>query len=281
MNELLGWYGYEKLDSRETQGLNLQHFTAATSPRTSSTPDGSGSEDTSRDVSSNQGATRVLTPGTTNSETKESSPRVEDAVEQAVSFLQQGHVIAVPTDTIYGIACLAQNSTGVRKLYEIKKREQSKPIAICVADIQDIPLWGHVTVSTSVLQELLPGPVTLIFERTPNLNVQLNPTVKFVGIRIPNCSFIRCVAHSCGAPLALTSANMSSHSSTLAVEEFKDLWPDLGAVFDGGHLGENDPLRLGSTVVDLSVKGYYHIVRSGCAEETTKKILEKYHLMEC
>ncbi|XP_013794731.1 yrdC domain-containing protein, mitochondrial-like isoform X3 [Limulus polyphemus] len=206
---------------------------------------------------------------------------IDDAVEQAVSFLQQGHVIAVPTDTIYGIACLAQNSTGVRKLYEIKKREQSKPIAICVADIQDIPLWGHVTVSTSVLQELLPGPVTLIFERTPNLNVQLNPTVKFVGIRIPNCSFIRCVAHSCGAPLALTSANMSSHSSTLAVEEFKDLWPDLGAVFDGGHLGENDPLRLGSTVVDLSVKGYYHIVRSGCAEETTKKILEKYHLMEC
>ncbi|XP_013794724.1 sine oculis-binding protein homolog isoform X1 [Limulus polyphemus] len=78
MNELLGWYGYEKLDSRETQGLNLQHFTAATSPRTSSTPDGSGSEDTSRDVSSNQGATRVLTPGTTNSETKESSPRVEE-----------------------------------------------------------------------------------------------------------------------------------------------------------------------------------------------------------
>lgn len=205
---------------------------------------------------------------------------IDGAVELAVSFLEQGHVIAVPTDTIYGIACLAQNNTGIQKLYDIKEREQSKPIAICVADIKDIPLWGHVTVSSSVLQELLPGPVTLIFERTLNLNAQLNPTVKFVGIRIPNCNFIRCVARSCGAPLALTSANMSSHSSTLAIEEFKDLWPKLEAVFDGSHLGENDPLRLGSTVVDLSVKGCYHIVRSGCAEETTKKILEKYQLGE-
>lgn len=52
--------------------------------------------------------------------------------------LKQGHVVAVPTDTIYGLACLAQNSEAIKKVYDIKGRNQQKPLAICVGEIQDI-----------------------------------------------------------------------------------------------------------------------------------------------
>lgn len=52
--------------------------------------------------------------------------------------LREGHVVAVPTDTIYGLACLAQNSDAVKKVYDIKGRNQQKPLAICVGEIQDI-----------------------------------------------------------------------------------------------------------------------------------------------
>lgn len=52
--------------------------------------------------------------------------------------LQDGHVVAVPTDTIYGLACLAQNSEAVRKIYAVKGRNGQKPLAICVREIQDI-----------------------------------------------------------------------------------------------------------------------------------------------
>lgn len=52
--------------------------------------------------------------------------------------LKEGHVIAVPTDTIYGLACLAQNSDAIGKIYDIKGRSQQKPLAICVGQIQDI-----------------------------------------------------------------------------------------------------------------------------------------------
>lgn len=55
--------------------------------------------------------------------------------------LKEGHVIAVPTDTIYGLACLAQNSEAIRKIYDIKGRNQQKPLAICVGQIQDIYKW--------------------------------------------------------------------------------------------------------------------------------------------
>lgn len=56
----------------------------------------------------------------------------------AVKALKDGHVVAVPTDTIYGLACLAQNSEAVRKIYDVKGRNGHKPLAICVGEIQDI-----------------------------------------------------------------------------------------------------------------------------------------------
>lgn len=52
--------------------------------------------------------------------------------------LKEGHVVGVPTDTVYGLACLAQSSEAVRKTYDIKGRNEQKPLAICVGEIQDI-----------------------------------------------------------------------------------------------------------------------------------------------
>lgn len=55
-----------------------------------------------------------------------------------VKALKDGHIVAVPTDTIYGLACLAQNSEAVKKIYEVKERNGQKPLAICVGEIRDI-----------------------------------------------------------------------------------------------------------------------------------------------
>lgn len=63
--------------------------------------------------------------------------------------LKEGHVVGVPTDTIYGLACLAQSSEAVRKTYDIKGRNEQKPLAICVGEIQDIYKWVRETSCTS------------------------------------------------------------------------------------------------------------------------------------
>ena len=68
-------------------------------------------------------------------------------------------MIAVPTDTIYGISCLVQHQSAVDRLYSIKGRNASKPIAICVAEIEDIYRWANVTVSRELIEDLLPGQV--------------------------------------------------------------------------------------------------------------------------
>jgi len=199
-------------------------------------------------------------------------------IELAKNLLTEGNVIGLPTDTIYGLAASALNDSAINKLYEIKSRNCDKPLAICVADIEDMFKWCQITVESDLLRDLLPGAVTLVFNRSSNLNSKLNPRTDLVGVRIPDYSFIRHLSRVCG-PLALTSANISSQNSSLSVEEFKELWPKLSAVFDGGTLGQSDPLRLGSTVVDLSVKGCFKIIRDGCALDHTISILQhKYKL---
>lgn len=203
----------------------------------------------------------------------------EKAVERAAIALRKGKLIGIPTDTIYGLACSAQSNEGLSAIYSTKQRQHSKPVAICVADVPDLFKWAKVTVSDLVLRDLLPGPVTVVFERLPSLNCALNPDVKLIGVRIPDSEFIRAVARTCDFPLALTSANKSSLKSSLCVEEFEDLWPALEVVFDGGNLGEIDPERLGSTVVDLSNPGSFRIIRRGCASSFVINVLaQKYKL---
>ena len=202
----------------------------------------------------------------------------KSVIRKAVEHLKADHVIALPTDTLYGIACLSQSSPGIRQLYKIKARDENKPVAICVSQVNEVRKWGKVTVSDKLLEELLPGPVTLIFERSTALNPELNPGTSLVGIRIPDSWFIRQVVASCCEPLALTSANISGAQSTLAIEEFSDIWNQLKVVYDGGPIENNRSTRLGSTVVDLSLPGSFKIIRPGCAESDTVNILQQYGL---
>ncbi|XP_051892318.1 yrdC domain-containing protein, mitochondrial [Pristis pectinata] len=208
-----------------------------------------------------------------------------EVLRETVNVLQCGQVVAVPTDTIYGIACLAQNSEAIRRIYEIKGRNADKPLAISVGNIEAIYKYCKVTVSDQVLRDLLPGPVTLVFKRADELNKDLNPFTDLVGVRIPKHPFMQKLAQLCGEPLALTSANVSSQNSTLTPEEFKDLWPSLGLVVDGGPIGDvlSPECRLGSTVVNLATPGKYSIIRPGCAFTATVEILQKEHglSMQC
>lgn len=201
------------------------------------------------------------------------------ALKMAVASLKKGSVIAVPTDTIYGIAGLAQNDDAITRMYNIKNRTCTKPIAISVGDIDDLYKWSKVVVPREVLEDLLPGPVTVVSERSVELNHALNPGTSLVGIRIPDHTFMRRLAQSCGEPVALTSANKSSAQSTLTLDEFEYLWPQLDLLVDGGVLSDTDKARLGSTVVDLSQQGCYRIIREGSAYKRTVDILKNKHKM--
>ncbi|KAL0867992.1 hypothetical protein ABMA27_008652 [Loxostege sticticalis] len=201
----------------------------------------------------------------------------ESAVSKAADLLIKGHVIAVPTDTIYGLACSANCPEAIKKLYNIKGRDSAKPVAICVTYIADVRKWGEAEhLTDNLLNCLLPGPVTVVLEKTKYLNNPfLNPATTKIGIRIPNHNFINRVTKVFDLPVALTSANFSNEPSTLSVKEFEHLYGHLGAVFDGGVLNQGlDQNRTGSTVIDLSKIGVYKIIRRGISYEKIVDILE-------
>lgn len=207
----------------------------------------------------------------------------DEAVALAVKCLENGEIIALPTDTIYGLAVDASNSTAIASLYEVKGRDNKKPFAICVKSVSEVKKWGVTDdLPKGLLTDLLPGPVTLLLNRKHVLNPDLNPGVTKVGIRVPGITlhpFISYVSAVFKNPLALTSANLSNEPSSVSVEEFKVLWPKLGAVFyDGNGKGSNHQTREGSTIVDLSEKGYFKVTRPGIAYNQTLKTLQKYGL---
>lgn len=198
--------------------------------------------------------------------------------KKAAECLAAGQVIAVPTDTIYGLACSANCPEAIKKLYKIKGRDSAKPVAICVSYIKDVRKWGQADhLTDKLLNTLLPGPVTVVLEKTELLNNPfLNPKTTKIGIRIPDHEFINKVTQIFDMPLALTSANFSNEPSTLCIKEFESLYSYLGAVFDGGVLNKGlDSNRTGSTVVDLSNYGYYKIIRKGISYDNIVTILEE------
>lgn len=202
-----------------------------------------------------------------------------DALQLAEQCLRLGKVIALPTDTVYGLACDANNEEAIQLLYDIKGRDEHKPVAICVNNLAALRRYGQAShLSDELLTRLLPGPLTIVIERTPELsNRFLNPSTTKIGIRIPDFKFIRDVCATWHEqPLALTSANRSSAPSSLQVSEFKSLWPRLGAVFDAGRIGLTEERRLASTVIDLVTPGRYEIVRAGVALKETLEVLHDF-----
>ena len=129
-------------------------------------------------------------------------------------------------------------------------------------------------------EALLPGPVTLVLRRKGSLNPALNPGVVNIGVRIPQFDFVRSVVKMLNQPIALTSANKSGQRSTLHPNEFEDLWPELDGVFYEKMTLNNarNSWRKGSTVVDLSVKGEFKILRRGIGFFATQKILKHFNL---
>lgn len=104
--------------------------------------------------------------------------------DKAVAALQRGQVIATPTDTLYGLAADANSSTGIRQIYSIKHRQRVAPLAICIADVADLHRYCHAEhLPEQLLQQLLPGPVTLILRRKQDapLCQELNPGLHSIG----------------------------------------------------------------------------------------------------
>lgn len=189
-------------------------------------------------------------------------------------------VVALPTDTLYGIAARVEDSEALERIYQIKGRDSHKPLAVCVPNVASIDKVAQTDklYNRRVLDILFPGPITIVLKRSPSLNPKLNPGIETIGVRIPDHNFTIALAVSVG-PLALTSANRSGAGNPIEISDFHDLWDELDCVYDCGRLRNTEEkdldYKLASTVVDLSLGNKYEIIREGIGLNRVVNVLNR------
>jgi L-threonylcarbamoyladenylate synthase len=169
----------------------------------------------------------------------------------AIAVLRSGGVVALPTDTVYGIAVALDTPGGIERLFRVKRRPPDKSIALLLADAEQAATMGVVTEAAEALAAACwPGGLTLVLARRPGVVLPdaLTGGAPTVGVRVPDHAAPRALAEAVG-PLPTTSANVSGEPEARDAAEIVALLGDaIDLVLDGGpaHGGP------ASTVVDAS-----------------------------
>ena len=177
----------------------------------------------------------------------------EYAAQRAAQVLGAGQVVAIPTETVYGLACSALDKTAAEKVFAVKGRPQDNPLIVHIADFSQIyDICEQVPERAKILADkFLPGPLTLILKKKPIIPDFISAGLPTVAVRIPSHPVARAIIRAAGVPLAAPSANLSGKpSTTTAKHVIDDLSGKIPLIIDGG----NCDIGLESTILDLTVE---------------------------
>ena len=172
-------------------------------------------------------------------------------IETAINTLRDGGVVAIPTDTLYGLAACAFDETAVAKVFELKGRPAGMALPLLLADAGDShkcavdlpPAFGRLA------ERFWPGALTLIARKSDAVPYAVTAGMDTVGLRVPDHPLARSVARLLGTPITGTSANRSGMPGLTTAQAVRDEFGDaIGFVLDGGDA----PGGMASTVLDLS-----------------------------
>ena len=171
------------------------------------------------------------------------------AIGDICKEISKGGIVIMPTDTAYGIAADATNEDAVKKVFEIKNRDESKAIPIIVSDMYMIKEYAEISPLAEYLaREYMPGPLSLIVPQKADGKLAKTLSAKGVAFRVPSNEFARALVSECSVPLTATSANISGDGPIYNIDEIKMLFQNKAQVIiDGGNLVPTPP----STIIDL------------------------------
>lgn len=172
------------------------------------------------------------------------------AVARAAERLRAGEVVALPTETVYGLAANALDAEAVARIYAVKDRPAHNPIIVHVADLdmarRCVANWTPA--AERLARSFWPGPLTLVLPRADVIPDIVTAGGDTVGVRWPSHPVMQAVIHACGFPLAAPSANRSNAlSPTTALHVQQSIGDRLALIVDGGA----SDVGIESTVVDL------------------------------
>lgn len=182
------------------------------------------------------------------------------SIQEAAKFLQQGELVAFPTETVYGLGADGLNAEAVKKIFIAKGRPQDNPLILHIHNLQWLGKLGYVAKDSLFLAEKLwPGPMTMVLYKKDLVPDIVTANGDTVGIRMPSHPVAARLIDAADTPIAAPSANVSGRPSpTNAQDVFDDLNGKIPIVLDGG----DSSIGIESTVIDMSQKPYT-ILRPG------------------
>ena len=176
--------------------------------------------------------------------------QAENDISTAGEILKNGGVVAIPTETVYGLAANALDGRAVAKIFEAKCRPQDNPLIVHISRLEQIePLVSEVSETALALAaEFWPGPLTMVLPKSDIVPDEVTCGLDSVGIRMPASPIARQIIDKAGVPLAAPSANLSGKPSpTRAAHVAEDMTGRIDAIVEGGSCA----VGVESTVVSL------------------------------
>jgi len=147
-----------------------------------------------------------------------------DTIQLATRSLQNGEVIVMPTDTVYGLAALAENEAAVQKIFKIKNRPKTMPLIIFVRSLEEAKKIAEFNELDIILaKNFWPGPLTLILNKKRKKIFNGDKRLSKIGIRIPKNNAMLNLLNCIKKPLATTSANLHREKNERNIENLKIL----------------------------------------------------------
>lgn len=173
-------------------------------------------------------------------------------IEEATGLLLDGEAVAIPTETVYGLAADARSDVAVSKIFEAKGRPSDNPLIVHIGDVAQVD--DLVTVVSNEARLLMdhfwPGPLTIILPSTGLVSQLVTAGLTTVGLRMPSHQIALELLRTSGVPLAAPSANRSGKPSPTCVKHvIHDMQDRISGVVDGGICD----VGLESTVIDMSL----------------------------
>ena len=196
----------------------------------------------------------------------------KNSIQTAADILKNGGLVAIPTETVYGLAANALDGRAVRNIFTAKGRPQDNPLIVHVASLEEIePLVEKVDPRVYALAEKYwPGPLTVIMKKSALIPDEVSAGLDTVAIRMPSHECAREIIKQSGVPLAAPSANASGKPSpTKASHVIQDLDEKIDAVVDGGECS----VGVESTVVTLATEPPTLLRPGGITPEQLEDVL--------
>lgn len=199
----------------------------------------------------------------------------DNTLTQVMDALEAGEVVVLPTETCYGLSCDATNKQAVEKIFQIKGRDEKKPLSVMFFDLTAAEEYVEFNdKAIDLVAEYWPGPLTLVLPRknvaVKNLAPLYGVPEKTLGVRMPDHRFCLKLLFQFNEPLITTSANLSGaanpYSVAEIVQQFENSKYQPALIVDAGELPQTPP----STVVDLTGKDM-KVLREGSIKVASAK----------